>query len=834
MILFVLIVMIGAVLFLTAWRRAINDTTSLKSYRVDADENAVAVAEQLKTICEDYLKFSLRDCTSDSHLYLRFAADRVRAKELGYDLNGIGANGFLVARSGNGLFLLAPDEVGLRRACWYLICRLVEKDGTLLIAQDEQFSFDGQEVLEDILIDGTSVETFGLLTETDDCREAAYELMYLLQMSSSKAPAFTAEQNAYPVIRLSVDPKLPTGAHSTQLMEGEIHFSAASPQLLKEEVDLFANTYLGWMYAGSAKEKNIADSKTIRIDQVTAGEEAAWIPEREAIITLWNTNSSRGIFLNESTSLKTDVMSMSEEQLYRYVQMLKCCGFTGIQLTDMCSTWAGTGGYEYTHERLRILADAAHSLDMKVTLWVWGAEFTGYGWVDETVTYAKGSFDHAYENPRVLATFEKYYSIYDDLADCADRVIAHFYDPGNLDEAEDVAFFSKLLREHMLARNPWIDFGVSCWVDQFDKRELINALGNQITLYGGLQHEETDQYGEFRSFCQGAGCRLGMWAWNTCEMEIDQLAQMNFNAHIIRNVYQDAKQYDAVMKPSYWSEMDSNHVLNVFSLYCAGHLLIDPDADPDVLTKEVAYLAVGEEYGERFADILTLLENARSGHSWDTYWWKSPDYILKSDDYPAANILSKSDRALETLQELIDAKVESESLPLPISLQDLLRLMVPQIQQIRSFAEFRLKLEEAEKLCLAGEEKERIQTFVNPLAKPVSEYNTIIGAWGQIEARAQMELLSEFCEKYELITPEDPVFKRAQKDRIYNYFVVCQKGKQEPVYFGSPYYQYGVAYGAKQTDRLVEEMIEEGLLLVDAQNGYVYLADWEHYRYAFN
>lgn len=133
-------------------------------------------------------------------------------------------------------------------------------------------------------------------------------------------------------------------------------------------------------------------------------------------------------------ALNSEVLSFSDDQLYQYIKTMKYCGFTGIQVTDMCSAWAAYGGPEFVHERLRYMADVSHSLDMKFTLWVWAAEFTGYGWVDNMVSYYdKDLSEFAYENPQALATFDKYYSIYAELADCSDRVIAHFHDSGNLE-----------------------------------------------------------------------------------------------------------------------------------------------------------------------------------------------------------------------------------------------------------------------------------------------------------------------------------------------------------------------------------------------------------------
>lgn len=485
------------------------------------------------------------------------------------------------------------------------------------------------------------------------------------------------------------------------------------------------------------------------------------------------------------------------------------------------------------HERLRMLADAAHSLDMKFTLWVWGAQFDDFSWVDNSVTYLPGEYAYAYENPAVQETFEKYYSIYAELADCCDRVIAHYYDPGNLHTVEDVAYFAKMLADKFHAVNPDIDFGIDSWVNDYAKEDLISTLGNDITLYENGYHSDPDSYKSFRNFCVKSGCRLGTWAWGTCEWEVDQLAQMNFNPRLLKEVYQTAMRYDEILRPGYWSEMDSYHVLNIFSLYCAARLLIDPSLEPEQLTYDVALEAVGEKYAAEFADVLRLIEMARSGESWEAYNWDEEEYILLSDDYPAEEILEKSERAITLLEEMIACKLDANTLPLPIELGEVLQLMLPHVRQINAFAKFRIELSDAEKMLADGASKEEVSEKIRVIGEPIPEYNAVIGLWGQVEARAQQELLLEFCREHELEMPVYPAFDRERKRRIYSELAKSQKGKQEPVLFYSPTYQWGLAYGEETTTRLIDELIEEGLLKTDEETGAVYLTDWERYSSIF-
>lgn len=833
-----LLILFAAVAVFAFWLRGeINNTEVLRSYRITYSESAGESAALLKQLCKDRLSVTLFPATSRSHLYLHLACTEEEAENHGFSLAALSDGGFLIARQGNGLYLLAKNQTGLSRACYYLTFRLTDKEGGLLIGQDERYLDTGSNLKEIFGPASVPLSRYTVVCPASVSSDAANELCYYINRSCGILPGISEGKDTAdtPYILLNLEASPAGSSYSIGFSDSNILIRGNNEKELTAAIHEFANMYLGWKFAGTDREALLNGNAPISLPaRYNTPPNETWIPKREAIITLWQVNYSRGTYLNDSTSLKTDIMSFSEEQLYNYVKMLKFCGFTGIQATDMCSAWAGAGGYEFVHERLRILADAAHSLGMDFTLWVWGAEFTGYGWVDNSVTYNPDGYNYAYENPDVLATFEKYYSIYAELADCCDRVIAHFFDPGNLYLSEDVAYFSKLLSEKFLAVNPNIDFGVSCWVDAFNKKDFIDALGPNITLYEGGHHDVKEDYPPFRSFCRDMGCRLGTWAWNTCEMEIDQLAQMNFNPHILQEVYLTASQYDDIYRPDYWSEMDSNHVVNVFSLYCAGQLLTDPARDLEELTDEIALAAVGTEYAEAFADILRLLEDARSGESWNTYWWNSEDFLLKSKDYPAEEILERSEKALAVLSEMIDKRIPSNTLPLPVELPELLHLMLPQIEQINAFAKFRIGLEEASQLLAGGASHEDVQAKLEAISTPVSEYNTVTGLWGQVEARAQQEMLLDFCNTNGFEMPADPVFCQTRKNRIYDYFVSYQKGHSEPVLQFAPYFQYGLAYGEETTVELVNELVEEGLLSKDPQTGGIYLTDWEHYKYAFN
>lgn len=782
-------------------------------------------------ICIGFLGMGLTGCGQKEKIYQ--IQNSEEAQSFGYQRDSLGENDFVVFKEADTVYLLAATDKGMKRASAYLEHSLLNDKGRLTLENGESYISNGSRLKDSIMIGDRPISDYKIICTSRKANKAGQELQYYIQQTSNDIPEITSDADTEaPGIYLTIDEAPEAEEMQIAIQDGQVSISASNQDALKQAVYLFVNQYLGWMNAGET-DARISDCKSeIHVPENIETQDA-WIEEREATIVLWNINYNRGFYLNGDTTLENSIMDLSEEQLYEYVKMLKFCGYTGIQLTEMCSAWAGAGGYEAVHEKIRSLADAAHSLDMKVTLWVWGAEFTGYGWVDPTVTYNAAEYDYAYQNPEVVATFEKYYSIYAELADCCDRLIGHFYDPGNLSQSEDIGFFSRLLRDKFYAVNPDIDFGVSCWVDVFDKSVFVKELGNDITLYECGHHDEEGDYPKFRSFVAANECRLGTWAWNTCEMEIDQLAQMNFNRDIIRSVYQTARKYDTVYETSYWSEMDSYHVLNVFSLYCAGQMLINPDIEDGVLMEQLCEAAVGEEYARALAEMLLLLQEARSGSSWDTYFWSREDYILKSDFYPAAEILEKCNQYLPVLDEMIEKKIESNTLPLPISLNQLLQMMRPHLLQIRAFAQFRMDLEELQTQYAAGADLEQLADKLYEIGTPIESYHVIEGTWGQIEARAQRELIVAFCNETGIELPIYGSYDEHRKSFIYAQFAMYQRGKKEPYEIGAPYYQYGVAYGTEETQRLVEEMVEDGLLIRTPEDK-LYLTNWKNYSYHFN
>lgn len=143
----------------------------------------------------------------------------------------------------------------------------------------------------------------------------------------------------------------------------------------------------------------------------------------------------------------------------------------------------------------------------------------------------------------------------------------------------------------------------------------------------------------------------------------------------------------------------------------------------------------GPHNGPKVLAALKLIQDTRSGPSWDTYWWTMPGHRLGTGD-PRED-LRRAESALAELENLKSDTTFVPKFPLPVSPKTLVELMLPHLKQIRAFAEFRIELEQIRTDWKAGVPQDEISRRLAQAWKPVPEYDTWIGTFGQIERREQ-------------------------------------------------------------------------------------------------
>lgn len=581
-----------------------------------------------------------------------------------------------------------------------------------------------------------------------------------------------------------------------------------------------------------SKQKKNSEDKNM-----TYSEKNPWIIEREATICGWKPDYMRGFINNPNVDIKTDFFSFSNRQIREYVRMMKACGFTGIQINDSCDKWRFMGSWELVHDRFKVLFESLHEEGMNATLSVMGAFFSGHGWVDEDVTYTPREGYTAFTDPIVHEQFLKYYNIYADLAPYVDKLVIRFFDPGALRDYSVIFQYAHLLADMFKAANPKIEFAIDTWGCPDDFPEALVKEPGFAGMYllelpfPPRWEGDPQKRARFRQGVKDLGCKLGAWGWYITEKETDQSGSMYVNARMIKQIYNQARtEGDDVMVPTYWSEMDANHVMNVFSMYSSAQLLINPDADPDQLIYDCCRKIFGEKHAKDAQYCLDVIQDARTGKGWNTYWLSVPNTILGGPN--PEDIAERAAAAMEKMTVIMnDRHMEHPEMPLPVEPHVVARLIVPQLDQIRRFAEFRVGMKRLEKMYDDGADKDTLYKEIDKLWVPIPDFNGVIGVWGQIEQRHQTYYVRIFCKKAGIPIPKRPARRFMWMKRFYEHLGVIQRGHKEPVHAGTGFFEGGYPF-MDENDEIVNDMIDLGVF-EKLDDGKICIADWETYKYDF-
>jgi len=561
--------------------------------------------------------------------------------------------------------------------------------------------------------------------------------------------------------------------------------------------------------------------------------ENPWIKERETIMDAWKPDYNRGYINNMWVNPACDFFSMSQNFMRQYAKMIKSFGFTGMQMTDSCAHWRWFGTYETDHDKKKMLCDALHAEGLKASLWVWASCFDGHGYSDTTVKYEAADGGSAYDDPEVFATFNKYYDIYADLAPYYDRLILHFFDPGRLKNFDDIIKFATLLESKFKAVNPNIEICVDTWSSPDDFPTNLVKAGKTDWMLMELPFLPSwgvpGRRENFRKGVKALGSKLGVWSWYTADIEIDQNARWVVNPKVIKDVYTKVReQGDHVMIPEYWSEMDSYHVLNLFSLYCSGQMLINPDRDTDELLDEIAHKIYGEKWGDKVYEVLKFVEDIRSGNNWDEYWW--PGAFTPGVHVDFNEMKPRAHAALETMQQIVAGpEIETEQ-PLPVTPVQLAKLMIAHVDQLTQYVDFRVEMERLDKLAASGASKETLYAEIDKVWKPIPDYNVIVGVWGQPEVRVQTKIVWDFCHNNGIEVPKRGLLFYTLKKRYYEY--LCSECRAYQVDVVSHHYYEGSYPFSFIEEDVLKSLEDDGLItILDDEKKRIKLNDFEAYKY---
>ncbi len=566
-------------------------------------------------------------------------------------------------------------------------------------------------------------------------------------------------------------------------------------------------------------------------------EKLAWIPEREASLCPWESNGVRGDYMNSQAALQPNIYRYSQRQMAAYMRMLRQMGFTGVQFIDSCYSWHLYGSAEAFHDALIRMMRAAREAGLKTSLWVWAAFFGGHAWCDPEAVYEPETGCSAFTDPKVRTCFEKYYDLYAELAPYTDRLIGHYFDPGLLKKNEDIIAYFKLLAGKFRAVNRNVELCVDTWGCPKGYPEALaeSDIGECLILEQPSPSAwPGDSRSKFRQQLKNNGFQVGMWGWYTCEYETDQRASMYVNGHVLKDRYLAIRaEGDHVLKPVYWSEMDAGHLYNIFSLYAAAQLLIDPERDPDELLRECVNKIWQGDISEGMYRALKTIEDIRSGDRWETYWWTCADYRWGTGDN-ASDQKRIEDGLIWVKKAAEDRDAESVKLSLPFAPWVLAKLILPHLEQMRLLCSFKDGLAKLEEKRCAGTKADELYHDLKELLRPVPDFNTWVGNFLELEQIEQYRLTREFCGRAGIPVPPNAERRALIRGHALEKIGVFQRGKEEPFLFDSSVISEGyLAYPLDEALSLLDGLEKDGFIEYVGAGKYR-LTHWRDYRFHFD
>jgi len=97
--------------------------------------------------------------------------------------------------------------------------------------------------------------------------------------------------------------------------------------------------------------------------------------------------------------------------------------------------------------------------------------------------------------------------------------------------------------------------------------------------------------------------------------------------------------------------------------------------------------------------------------------------------------------------------------PLPFPPETFVELILPHLEQIKQFAQFRIDVAKIRQAATSGSSKEELTKMVNAAWKPIPELKTWVGTFGQPEATMQEMILKKLIDEGLLEKVGDDTFQ---------------------------------------------------------------------------
>jgi hypothetical protein len=229
-------------------------------------------------------------------------------------------------------------------------------------------------------------------------------------------------------------------------------------------------------------------------------------------------------------------------------------------------------------------------------------------------------------------------------------------------------------------------------------------------------------------------------------------------------------------------------------------------------------------------DALKLIQDTRSGPTWNSFWWTTKEYRLGTAD-PKADL----DRAEKIIMDLEKMQTDTLFVPkfhLPFPPATFIELTIPHLRKINSFAAFRFKEIEIRRSAGNGISKEELTRLVTEAWQPIPDYNTWIGSFGQPEETMQQKMINKLCKDLQLDVKMPGWLRYRNANRYLQRIENLQRKQHDPFRFsaeGNSVKGGEFIWPQDEVKEYTDFLYHTGLLQKDADNKYQ-LTNWEAYR----
>jgi len=349
------------------------------------------------------------------------------------------------------------------------------------------------------------------------------------------------------------------------------------------------------------------DNLDIKISPLIKGREAM-------IIRPWVREGLKVGSMANKLLLKYGPHFWDEEKIRNYADVLDCFGFNAVELSQ---TWilneqleALGIDYKEVQNRLRIFSEQAHKNGQLFNMMVYGSSVKDPK-TDKTYARPGACFNDPYQKQVLLNEYDYQAKTY---APHVDRIVTHWSDYGGQPDCDKCTIKTALEQHNLMVEkfreiNPKIQSSFSLW--NVTPSIWPGYKGDDSILDAGILPKDVSlavpgRYNDSRvKHFNEKGYKGSVWAWRFLDIEIWH--GMHVHTKKIKDYFASLPA-DISDRIEFHTVDDVSQWLIYSNLYLAAQLMMNPQADENLLLREFTAGMFGSNNAEKMAQVYEAIE----------------------------------------------------------------------------------------------------------------------------------------------------------------------------------------------------------------------------------